>query len=385
MRGRATGAESGDCGVSVAAGPRTRDPAETLRSSRGVRPPSTTLRAIGSACGKRSPRSTAERPPAERRHLLTVALPGRLDVGAFAFVMASGIVSVAAAQQGLPLLSETLFGIACFGWGTLALALAPRLLRGAWRPRLESFAFAAATAVLGTRLALMGQSVAALALGALAVLAWLALFACRPLRGRAAGGWFLVVVGTESLAALAALLAPRWGEALLEAGLAWWLLGLCLYPVVAAVVAAELRRRPCFAPAWWIAMGALAIATLADTELLLAARTLGVLPSLRPLLRDGDLTLWALASAWIAPLAVAELRSRAGWRDPRGRWSFVFPLGMYAVASRLLARAAPLAPLATVARVFFVIALLAWAIVLLGQAAACFGLTPARYNHRTTI
>jgi hypothetical protein len=58
---------------------------------------------------------------------------------------------------------------------------------------------------------------------------------------------------------------------------------------------------------------------------------------------------------------------------------------MYAVASRLLARAAPLAPLATVARVFFVIALLAWALVLLGQAAACFGLSPARYNNRTTI
>ena len=315
----------------------------------------------------------------------TVAILGRLDAGAFAFVMATGIVSVAAVQQGLLLLSDTLFGIACFGWVTLVLALSTRLLRGAWIPRLESFAFAAATAVVGTRLALTGRTLTALPLWALAAVAWLALLARRPRRGPADGGWFLVVVGTESLAVLAAVLARRWGAPLLDAGLAWWLLGLCFYPLVAAALAGELRRRPGFAPAWWIAMGALAIATLAGTELLLAARTLGALAPLRPSLRDSDLTLWAFASAWIPLLAAAEVRSRAAWSDPRGRWSFVFPLGMYAVTCHELARAAPLAPLAGVGRVFSVIALLAWVLVLLAQTGAGFSLGAAAYNNRSTM
>jgi tellurite resistance protein TehA-like permease len=300
-----------------------------------------------------------------------------VDAGGFAFVMATGIVSVAAALQHLRALSDALLVVACIGWATFALAL---LLRGnaerPARPGLGSFALVAATAVLGSRFSLAGQPLVALALWALALFAWFVLLVVGRRRGRADGGWFLVVVGTESLAVLASFLAPYWGTQFLDAALGWWLLGVCLYPAIAAAIAAELRRRPRFAPALWITMGALAIATFAGTELLLAARALHALTPLRAPLRLSDLTLWALASAWILPLAVAELRHRAGWRDPRGRWSFVFPLGMYAVATQLLARAASLPPLASVGRAFFGLALLAWTLVLLGHGAAGFRPSP---------
>jgi tellurite resistance protein TehA-like permease len=282
--------------------------------------------------------------------------------------MASGILSVAARLQGLPLLSDTLFVAACASWIALVLTLAPRLPEEPRpQPRLESFALVAATAVLGTRLAQTGENVAALLLWALAVVAWAALLAGRPHRGEPGGGWLLIVVGTESLAVLAANLAGPWGTPFLGAALGWWLLGLCIYPAVVFMLAEELHRGLRFAPPDWIAMGALAIATVAGTELLLAARSLDVFASLRPVLHDADLALWALASAWVVPLAVVDVRNRAAWRDPSGRWSFVFPLGMYAVACRLLARAAPLPPLSTVAWVFFLVALLAWALTLLGH------------------
>jgi tellurite resistance protein TehA-like permease len=309
-----------------------------------------------------------------------------IDTSGFAFVMATGIVSVAAGLQHLHALSEALLVVACVGWTTLAFALLLSVTAGSpGRPGPGSFALVAATAVLGTRFSFGGQPLVALALWALALSAWLALLAVARRQGRADGGWFLVVVGTESLAVLASLLAPRWGTPFLDAALGWWLLGLCLYPAIATAIAAELRRCPGFAPALWITMGALAIATLAGTELLLAARTLHALTPVRPVLRVGDLMLWALASAWILPLAVAELRSPAGWRNPHGRWSFVFPLGMYAVASQLLARAAPLPPLAGVGRAFFGLALLAWTLMLIGHAAAGFRPRPARYNNRTTM
>jgi tellurite resistance protein TehA-like permease len=311
----------------------------------------------------------------------------RLDASAFAFVMATGIVSVAASLQGLPALSETLLWVACLAWVTLALALSLRGFRQATstRPRFASFAFVAATAVLGTRFALMGHTAVAFALLVLAASSWLALLPRRRGGERADGGWFLIVVGTESLAVLASLLAQRWGEQFLDAALACWLLGVCLYPAVAAAIGAELHHRPRFGPDLWITMGALAIATLAGTEILLAGRTLHALDPLRGWLRGSNLVTWALASAWILPLAAAELRHRADWRNYSGRWSFVFPLGMYAAATQQLARATPLGPLAGLARVFFVIALVAWALVSFGFIAARFRTSRVGYNDRNTI
>jgi tellurite resistance protein TehA-like permease len=147
-------------------------------------------------------------------------------------------------------------------------------------------------------------------------------------------------------------------------------LGLALYPLVAAAIAVELRSRPRFGPDLWVTMGALAIATLAGTELLAAARAVDSLGAFRPVLRDLDIATWATASAWIPPLLVAEARNRAGWHYRSSRWSFVFPLGMYSVATQALGRVAHLGPLADVARVFFVGALLAWALVLCGLARA---------------
>jgi tellurite resistance protein TehA-like permease len=267
-----------------------------------------------------------------------------------------------------------LFVVACFGWVAQALALPPRAFEWA-RPRVESFAFVAATAVLGARLALMGQDTAALALWLLAVAAWIGILLRLPQRARPGGSRFLLVVGVESLAVLAAVLAARWGEPLLGAALACWLAGLCLYPLVATAIAAELRLRPRFAPALWITMGALAIAAVAGGELLLAARTLAALAPEHALLRDSDLVLWALASACIAPLAVADARSRAGWRDPWGRWSFVFPLGMYAVAGQVVGRAAGLEPLAHLGRICFFVALAAWAVTAVYPAVGIAGVT----------
>ena len=290
-----------------------------------------------------------------------------LDASAFAFVMATGIVSVAARFERLPALSEALLVVAVVAWVVLAVAVSVRTLAtGDRRPRLESFAVVAATAVLAARFAVAGSSIVALALWSLAIVEWVVLLACRPQMARPDGGWFLVVVGTESLAVSAALLAPRWSGDLLPAAIGWWALGLCLYPFVAAAIAGSLRRQPRFGPDLWVTMGALAISTLAGSELLLAARTLGSFNPLHAWLRAADIGTWAVASAWIVPLIAAEFRHRDDWRYRSSLWSFVFPLGMYSVSTQTLARVVGLAPLVDVGRAFFVAAAAAWVIVLVG-------------------
>jgi len=82
---------------------------------------------------------------------------------------------------------------------------------------------------------------------------------------------------------------------------------------------------------------------------------------------------WACASALIGPLLLAELRTRSGWRYQLSRWSFVFPLGMYVVASHALAQADGLSFSNRIASAFFGVALGAWALALLGLSRRAFG------------
>jgi tellurite resistance protein TehA-like permease len=114
-------------------------------------------------------------------------------------------------------------------------------------------------------------------------------------------------------------------------------------------------------------MGALAIATLAAAQIVLAGRALHAQLGWLP---DAALATWAAASAWVLPLVLWEVRARATWRYGFTRWSFVFPLGMYSVASETLAHAVALAPLLDVALASFAAALAAWTLAALGLARA---------------
>jgi tellurite resistance protein TehA-like permease len=291
---------------------------------------------------------------------------GDLDAGAFAVVMATGIMSIAASLQSRPFVSDALLALACVGWFVLAGAVSRHAQLVPRRPRLQSFALVAATAVLGARVMLAGADAVALVLWGLAFAVWLVLVWGRPAGSDGTGSSLLIVVATESLGVLAALLARRWHGVFLVAACVAWLIGLGLYPWVAGSISKTVRRSRRYAPDLWILMGALAIATLAGTELLVDVRTLQMLDGLKRWLPDVDLATWSLASLLIVPLVVAETRTRSGWRYDARRWGFVFPLGMYAVASHTLGKAEQLSVLSEIGSVFFVIALAAWALATLG-------------------
>lgn len=274
-----------------------------------------------------------------------------VDADAFAVVMATGIVGVGARLEGLAPLADVLLACACVAWIVLAAALGTRALR--------SFAVVAGTAVIGADLLLAGHDAIALALWSLAVVLWLAVGLT--IRTEAAGS-LLTIVATESLAVLAAALDSHGDAPLRVPALAFWALGLALYPLVAGrVVHGALRDRG-FEPTLWIVMGALAITTLASAELLLDRHALGAAVALAT---------WAAASAAIPVLVVAELRTRR-WRYEAARWSFVFPLGMYGVASHVLGSADGLAGLRAVGTAFFWIALAAWLVTAAGLAGVAF-------------
>jgi tellurite resistance protein TehA-like permease len=305
----------------------------------------------------------------------------------FAVVMATGIVSTAAADHqyrwisaGLVVAAEVVFA----GLVVTAVALGVAQRRnpfGDFRSvdvTLLLFTFVAACAVLGARLA---SCVAVLwTLGGIALAGWLVLAALTArnmasaslfaLRDKAHGAWELASVATSGLAIVAALLSWHGTRELLWVSAAFWLVGIVVYGVMTWLIVWHLmasRWDPDgFGPDSWILMGALAIATLAGDELHHAAVAAGWSRGLIGAVALTTVVTWVAASLWIPPLVYFGLRRvsrRAGaLRYAVAWWALVFPLGMYASATHSMAVETGAASLRTVSLVFFWVALTAWVI-----------------------
>jgi tellurite resistance protein TehA-like permease len=280
--------------------------------------------------------------------------------------MGTGIVSVALAIDGAETLSRVLLGIAVAGW---LVAAAAACVRGfANRSLPASLTAVAGTAVLGTRAAMLGWDHLATVVLAVAVALWLPLLPriMRPPERRTAGTSFLVVVATEAIAVLAAYVASsdhtRW---LVVGAVLPLALGLAAYPLV--VIRFDLRELAGGGGDQWVAGGALAIAAVACAALGGAAAVVGAPADLHAVLDRAALVVWVLAIAWLPLLAVGELRRPRRGYDLR-RWATVFPVGMYAVCSFLVAGADDIGAIGTFARIWVWVSVAVWAIAFLAMA-----------------
>jgi tellurite resistance protein TehA-like permease len=317
--------------------------------------------------------------------------------GYFALVMATGIVSTALRDVAQPTASAVLLviGIACFA--VLCCALGWRVVRYGRRVVEDlsaadrAFAFftiVAASNVLGARLAADGHRVAAIILAGFGLLVWLGLTYIIPVRlvlgprpqpvlAGVNGTWFIWVVGTQSLAVMAATLdQPADGRARFTAlaAVLLWSVGVVLYLVVATLVLTRLLllevRPEDLTPPYWVTMGATAITVLAAAQIL-AMPPAPAVTATRAVVAGLGVVLWAFGT-WLIPLLVAF----GIWRHVLNRvhlgylpqlWSIVFPLGMYAVASMELGMAADLPIVEAIGRGWTWIAVVAWAAVFLGM------------------
>jgi tellurite resistance protein TehA-like permease len=284
-------------------------------------------------------------------------------------VMGTGIVSVALSLDHHETLSRILLVIAAAMWVTLAVLVPLRARRDRARfladiqtpPALTSVA---GTAVLGTRLALLGWTWAGIAALVLATAIWALLIGVvlSHWKTPTVGASLIITVSTESLAVLAATigLVERTGW-LLVAALAPFALGLCFYVFVIARF--DLHQLAVGRGDHWITGGALAISTLAAGKLLAGAKALAILGGGGGILKDMAIVLWVLTMLWLPVLLLAELLHPRLHYDVR-RWSTVFPFGMYAACSFAVGAAAHVGAITSFARVWVWIALAVWAAVL---------------------
>jgi tellurite resistance protein TehA-like permease len=286
-----------------------------------------------------------------------------------AVVMGTGIVSIALRLDRHETVSRVLLVIAAASWVALALAIASRWRRDPVRLRQEArsptaLTGVAGTAVIGTRLVLLGWNRAGAAMLATACLAWLAVLGpiltswVTPTDGSS----LLLAVSTQSLAVLSATLGAREHAAwLVHAGLALLLLGLAFYAFVIARF--DHTQLTTGRGDHWISGGALAISTLAAAQITLAHQPTALSGALEPT----TIVLWALTIAWLPALLIGEaLRPRTTYH--LRRWSTVFPIGMYAACSFPVGSLAHAPAITQFARVWMWGALAVWLIVSLAMA-----------------
>ena len=317
--------------------------------------------------------------------------------GSFALVMATGIVSIAAFQQGFEILARSFLVMNAVAYVVLWALTTVRLIRFPGRVRDDMathqrgagfLTIVAGTNVLGSGVALMTTwTELALGLWIAGLVLWIAITYWfltavtvrreKPsLEAGIGGAWLLLVVSTESIAALGALLAPSVASTrgLLLVSIVAHLVGLMLYVLVIGLI---FYRWTFFSlsgeqvtPPYWINMGALAITTLAGSNLVLAGGSWEVLDRLVPFLMGTTLLAWGFATWWI-PLLLAIGVWRHGVQrvplryDPQ-YWSLVFPLGMYAASTFRLEGALDVGLPSELATTTFWVAVAAWFVTALG-------------------
>ena len=316
----------------------------------------------------------------------------------FAVVMATGIVSLAAAGAGYGAVAYALFVLNAVLYPVLLalfvvrLATARAAVAADFTDHAKApgfFTMVAGPCVLGNQFVLLADrpGVAAVLLG-VGLLHWVVftylmlpnLITARvkpsPERGLS-GAWLLIVVGTQALSVLTGLLVPLLSptpEWAVFAALAFWLAGSMIYLWIISQIFNRILFLPLapndLTPPYWINMGAMAIATLAGARLVGLADRSPLLAELLPFLKGMTLLFWATATWWIPILFALGVWRHLTRHFPltydHGYWAAVFPLGMYTVCTRTMIDALRLPYLDPIPDAFVWVALVAWAATFFG-------------------
>ncbi|MFX0541226.1 tellurite resistance/C4-dicarboxylate transporter family protein [Roseovarius sp. S4756] len=323
----------------------------------------------------------------------------------FGMVMATGIVSLAAHQTGLPMVAWSLFVIAIISYLVLWWLTILRISRHRRRFFLDMidhlrgpgfFTMVAASSVLGSQFLILAHNLFfGFALWIIAVVLWLALtytiftaFTIKEdkpsLDQGISGAWLLAVVASQSIAVLSSLLAVQVNQPyrldLNFLALSMWLWGGMLYIWMMSLIFFRYTFFPFspgdLSPPYWINMGAMAISTLAGSLLIINSQDAPFLHSILPFMKGFTIFYWATGTWWIPMLVILGIWRHVYKRFPLKYdplyWGAVFPLGMYAVSTFHMSRAMSFDFLGLLPRTFSWIALLAWTLTLIAYLKALF-------------
>lgn len=322
-----------------------------------------------------------------------------LPTAYFALVMATGIVSIASYYFDFNSLAKLLFyfNIAayiflCFLY-IVRLIIYPKRFVADIIDHAKSpgfLTFVAGSCVLGSQFIIIyGNYTVASALFYIGAIAWLILiytvftvFTVKkdkpPINTAISGVWLLIIVSTQSVSVLASQLTgyiPVSADLMSFFALAMFLCGCMFYIIIITLIVYRMSffemRAEEFAPAYWINMGAVAISTLAGSNLILNVQNWSFIQDILPFLKGFTLFFWSIGSWWIPLIVILGI-----WRHvfkslplkyhPQ-YWGMIFPLGMYTACTVKLSQALELPFLMGIPSFFIYIALTAWWVAIISM------------------
>lgn len=313
----------------------------------------------------------------------------------FAFVMSTGIISIASNILGFTPIAHGLFYINVAAYGII---LGLQILRVImyWgeqyadlsNPKLSLvyFTLVAGTNVLGAQFVnVVNCPCVAKGLWFFGIFLWvlitLSTFSLLFLKNEQRiesvihGGWLIATVGTQSVAVLGALLSSRFtgtSNIILFSSVVWWLIGAFLYVVIITLITYRLiffKVAPeGLVPPYWINMGAVAITTLAGAAISLTIPKIGgAFLDLGGFVKGFSLFFWSFGTWWIPLLIIAGIwkyvYKRTAYKYSPLYWGLVFPLGMYTACTLKLSEALGLVYISNISKGFIYVAYAAWLIV----------------------
>ncbi len=315
-----------------------------------------------------------------------------LPVSAFTVVMATGVMSIAAADAGQQALAGVLSWSAA---AVLALMVGLHLMRALLHSQViaaerrhpttvfDAFSVVAALGVTALALSTELNGGELVAVWACAVLIWIVVVAATlgalVRYGRfglihfTSGRWLLGVVSIESIAVLGATTSTDLhSRALSVIAVIAWAGGVVAYPALALPIVVRLHRRGWHAvdltPDHWILMGALAICTVAAATLATSTTGTASVGGERWVVAAAAWATWACASALYLVLAAVTIRrslvSVAAQQWNIHWWASVFPIGMYSACTFTILRLSDLNAQRDLAAVTFWLALAGWALAI---------------------
>jgi len=191
------------------------------------------------------------------------------------------------------------------------------------------------------------------------------------------GAWLIAAVATQAISVLGTLIAPHLPEyeaVVLFVSLVFYLLGCMLYLNIMTLIFYRftffVMKPESLTPPYWINMGAVAIATLAGSTLLLSGGQSPLIVELSPFIKGFTLFFWAAGTWWIPLLVILGIWRHFKKHTPMKYsplyWGMIFPLGMYTAGTFKLAKALNLDFLMVIPTYFIYFAFLAWLWTMLG-------------------
>lgn len=316
--------------------------------------------------------------------------------GYFAVVMATGIISSALTGAGDRTASILFLFISVILFILLVSIYFIRTIRkpkNMWADFIDPtkmfgfLTFVAGTNVLSTGFALqLHWYLLSVVMGVIAAVIWVCLmyfmiyrlvfYNERSLPTIVNGSWLLVIVSTESVSAWASAIityTPLDAFWLLFLAYACWAVGIFIYVIFIGLIFMRLffyrtSSTDVDAP-YWINMGAMAIATLSGSRLVLHPNHQEFLLFVKPMIEGLTVTLWAWGTWWIPFLILVGIkkyiRDREVVKYHPSLWGMVFPIGMYTAATDTLSTITGLRPLDDISRVTLWFGIVSWASVAL--------------------